>query len=184
MYTDNSDTKINPKQFPQEIILIGSSGGIGQHLVKAFSSKCRILGTYNSGSTVDFLDGAEYYKVDVRKLEEVKNFFNIIGPSLSMPVMLYTAGISPNNITPNIIDQEWQDTIAVNLTGAMYCSREIIPWMRKLAYGRLIFISSVLSRIAVPGTLAYSVTKAGLNAMAKVIAIENAAKGITSTRSL
>ena len=65
MYTAISNTKINPKQFQQEIILIGSSGGIGQHLVKAFSSKCRILGTYNLVRP-GFLDGAEYYKVDVR----------------------------------------------------------------------------------------------------------------------
>jgi len=169
-----------PIKQPLDIIIIGASGGIGQHLVKAFSKKNRVIGTYLSGSTADLVEGAEYFKVDVTNLEEVARFFKDIGPSLSMPIMIYAAGVSPNNITPKIIDKDWTDTIAVNLTGAMYCSRELIPWLRNLAYGRLIFISSVLSRIAVPGTLAYSVTKAGLNAMAKVIAIENAAKGITS----
>lgn len=175
-----SKTEKNSKNTPLDIIIIGASGGIGQYLVKVFSNNHRVIGTYHSGSATDLTKGAEYFKVDVTNLEEVTGFFNSIGPSLSMPILIYAAGISPNNITVRITDQDWDDTIAVNLTGAMYCSRAILPWMRKLGYGRLIFVSSVLSRIAVAGTLGYTVTKAGLNAMAKVIAVENAAKGITS----
>ncbi|MDD4600998.1 MAG: SDR family NAD(P)-dependent oxidoreductase [Negativicutes bacterium] len=175
MRTANESTKQS-----LDIIIIGASGGIGQYLVRVFSKTNRIIGTYHSGSPINLEGGAEYFKVDVTNLEEVSNFFKNIGPSLSMPILIYSAGISPNNITLKISDKDWTNTIAVNLTGAMYCSREILPWMRSLNYGRLIFISSILSRIAISGTLAYSVTKAGLNAMAKVIAIENAARGITS----
>ena len=163
-----------------DIIIVGASGGIGQYLVHEFSKKHRVIGTYFSASPSDLTEGAEYFKVDVTNAQEVTSFLNGIGPSLSMPVMIYAAGISPNNVTSKIVDQDWHDTIAVNLTGAMYFSRAIIPWMRKLEYGRLILVSSVLSRIAVAGTLGYSVTKAGLNSMVKVIAIENASKGITS----
>lgn len=163
-----------------DIIIIGASGGIGQYLVQEFSNKHRVIGTYFSESPSHLAQGAEYFKVDVTHTEEVTNFFNSIGPSLSMPVLIYAAGISPNNVITKIVDQDWHDTLAVNLTGAMYASRAILPWMRKLEYGRLIFVSSVLSRIAVAGTLGYSVTKAGLNSMVKVIAIENASKGITS----
>jgi len=163
-----------------DIIIVGASGGIGQYLVHEFSKKHRVIGTYFSASPSDLAEGAEYFKVDVTNAQEVTSFLNGIGPSLSMPVMIYAAGISPNNVTSKIVDQDWHDTIAVNLTGAMYFSRAIIPWMRKLEYGRLILVSSVLSRIAVAGTLGYSVTKAGLNSMVKVIAVENASKGITS----
>lgn len=163
-----------------DIIIVGASGGIGQYLVQAFSNKNRVIGTYFSASPSALAEGAEYFKVDVTNAQEVTSFLNGIGPSLSMPVLIYTPGISPNNVTTKMVDKDWNDTIAVNLTGAMYFSRAILPWMRKLEYGRLIFITSVLGRIAVAGTLGYSVTKAGLSAMTKVIAIENASKGITS----
>lgn len=175
-----SKTNKNSKKAPLDIIIVGASGGIGQYLVQVFSNKNRVIGTYFSASPADLSEGVEYFKVDVTNSEEVTSFLNSVGPSLSMPILIYTAGISPNNVTAKIVDQDWTDTIAVNLTGAMYSSRAILPWMRKLKYGRLIFVSSVLSRIAVAGTLGYSVTKAGLNSMAKVIAIENASKGITS----
>jgi len=175
-----SETKKYSKNTKLDIIIIGASGGIGQYLVQEFSNKHRVIGTYFSETPSDLAQGAEYYRVDVTHTEEVTNFFNSIGPSLSMPVLIYAAGISPNNVISKIVDQDWHDTLAVNLTGAMYASRAILPWMRKLEYGRLIFVSSVLSRIAVAGTLGYSVTKAGLNSMVKVIAIENASKGITS----
>jgi acetoacetyl-CoA reductase/3-oxoacyl-[acyl-carrier protein] reductase len=174
-----SKTEKNKKSL-LDIIIVGASGGIGQYLVQEFSKKYRVIGTYFSASPSGLAEGAEYYKVDVTNSEEVTSFLNGIGPSLSMPVMIYAAGISPNNVTSKIVDQDWHDTFAVNLTGAMYSSRAILPWMRKLEYGRLIFVSSVLSRIAVAGTLGYSVTKAGLNSMVKVIAVENASKGITS----
>ena len=175
-----SKTEKKSKNSRLDIIIVGASGGIGQYLVQAFSTKNRVIGTYYFASPSDLVEGAEYFQVDVTNSQEVTSFFNGIGPSLSMPVLIYTPGISPNNVTARIVDQDWNDTIAVNLTGAMYSSRAILPWMRKLEYGRLIFVSSVLSRIAVAGTLGYSVTKAGLNSMAKVIAIENASKGITS----
>lgn len=163
-----------------DIIIVGASGGIGQYLVRAFAEKNRVIGTYLSAPPSDLVKGAEYFKVDITNSGEVTSFLNGIGPSLSMPVLIYTPGISPNNTTAKIVDQDWADTIAVNLTGAMYASRAILPWMKRLGYGRLIFVSSVLSKIAIAGTLGYSVTKAGLNAMAKVIATENASKGITS----
>lgn len=168
------------KNTPFDIIIVGASGGIGKYLVQTFSNENRVIGTYFSASPSDLVKGAEYFKVDVTNTEEVTNFINNIGPSLAMPVMIYTPGISPNNVTTKIVDQDWNDTLAVNLTGGMYCSRTILPWMRQLKYGRIIFLTSVLSRIAVAGTLGYSVTKSGLCSMAKVIAIENASKGITA----
>lgn len=163
-----------------DIIIVGASGGIGQYLVQAFSDKNRVIGTYFSASPADLAKGAEYFKVDVTNSQEVSSFIDGIGPSLSLPVLIYTPGISPNNITAKIVNKDWADTIAVNLSGAMYSSRAILPWMRNLGYGRFIFLTSVLSRIAVAGTLSYSVTKAGLCSMARVIAIENASKGITA----
>ena len=51
--------------------------------------------------------------------------------------------------------------------------------MRKKRYGRIILFSSVVPQIGVPGTSAYSASKAGLWGLTKTVAIENATYGIT-----
>lgn len=62
----------------------------------------------------------------------------------------------------------------------MLTCRGMLPRMREVGFGRIIMMSSVLSRTMVPGSLAYSVTKAGLGGLTRVIAAENAKKGITA----
>jgi acetoacetyl-CoA reductase len=84
-----------------------------------------------------------------------------------------------NCIVHKITDEDWEKTMVVNLTGAMCMTRGLLPKMAELKYGRIIYISSILSRKTVPGTAAYSVSKAGLNTLARVVAFENAKKGIT-----
>ena len=95
-------------------------------------------------------------------------------------MLIYTAGISPNNAVHKTTDADWDQTLSVNLTGAMLASRGFLPRMREVGFGRIIFISSVLSRLSVPGTAAYSVSKAALCALARVISSENASRGITA----
>ena len=165
---------------PHDIIIFGASGGIGQHLVKALRGRHKIIGTYNSSSSDKFAEGAEYYRLDVTDRKSVSDFTIEIHSHLKKPVLIYASGISPNGYVHKIKDEEWDKTLSINLTGAMSASRGLLPRMRELNFGRVIFLSSVLSRISVPGTAGYSVSKIALCALAKVIATENAAKGITA----
>ena len=52
--------------------------------------------------------------------------------------------------------------------------------MRKESFGRIIFLSSVVAQIGTPGNVAYAASKSALWGMTKVIAKENATKGITA----
>ena len=70
--------------------------------------------------------------------------------------------------------------MTINLTGAMRVTRGLLPKMIEVGFGRIIYVSSILSRKAVPGTAAYSAAKAGICASSRVVALENAKKGITS----
>ena len=165
---------------PFDIIIIGASGGIGQYLVRAFKDEHRVLGTYCHSSPDALEPGAEYYRLDVTDRQAVSGFTAEISPTLKRPALIYTSGVSLNGVIHKTRDEDWDLTLSVNLTGAMLVSRGLLPRMRELCFGRIIFISSVLSRISVPGTAAYSASKAALCALAKVIAVENARKGITA----
>jgi NAD(P)-dependent dehydrogenase (short-subunit alcohol dehydrogenase family) len=118
--------------------------------------------------------------VDVTNSESVAAFVETIAGHLQQPVLVYTPGVSLNATAHKITDADWDQTIAINLTGAMRAARAVLPIMRTRQWGRIVFLSSVLARQGVPGTIAYSATKAALAAMARVISMENATKGITA----
>ncbi|MFH2000320.1 MAG: SDR family oxidoreductase [Planctomycetota bacterium] len=163
-----------------ELVIYGASGGIGQYLVEAFREEYKIFGTYCSGSPDKLVDGAEYYSVDVTDPQNVTAFTSEIAGRLNRPVMVYTPGISPNSLLHKLKKEDWDRAMAINITGAMLASQAILPRMRDVGYGRIILVSSVLARISVPGTAAYTASKAAQCALARIIAVENAKKGITA----
>jgi len=163
-----------------ELIVIGASGGIGQKIVEAFSGEAKIFGTYFRSPPGELVGGERYFKVDVTDPASAQEFFEEISPALRRPVLVYAPGVSINGVAHRVRDEDWHRTMAVNLSGAMIACRGVLPRMRELGFGRIILVSSVLARAAVPGTMAYSATKAALCSMARVIAVENAQKGITA----
>lgn len=169
-----------------DIILIGGSGGIGNAILEKFSSNNRIFATSNktqidlSQICYDNKQNIETYNVDIKNVSSQQWFINNIKDKLTKPVLIYTPGISINNSVTKYNLSDWEETIAINLTGAFTMTQMVLPIMKELNFGRIIYMSSVLSKIAVPGTCAYSVTKAGLNSLARSVAIENAKYNITA----
>jgi NAD(P)-dependent dehydrogenase (short-subunit alcohol dehydrogenase family) len=163
-----------------DLIIIGASGGIGQYLIKTYKDTNNIFGTYCHHTSSDLIKGPQYYLVDLSDTAAINEFIYHISDQVTRPVLIYTSGISPNNPVHKVKDDDLNQTLAVNLTGAILITRGILPVMRKLKFGRFIYLSSILSRMAVHGTSVYSVTKAGLNAFSKVVALENAKLRITA----
>ncbi len=75
---------------------------------------------------------------------------------------------------------KWDRDLSVNLTGAFRVVQACLPGMRARRDGRIVIISSLAAHIGARGQVAYSASKAGLIGMARAIASENAALGITA----
>ena len=163
-----------------EIIVIGASGGIGQCIVASMSREHRVIGTHHRTDATGLVSGAEYRHLDVTSTEDVEQFAAALAPSLVHPVLVYASGISLNVTAHKLTDADWGKTLDVNLSGAMRATRAFLPIMRRLEWGRIVYLSSVLARQGVPGTLAYSVSKAGLGALARVVSAESASKNVTA----
>jgi NAD(P)-dependent dehydrogenase (short-subunit alcohol dehydrogenase family) len=69
-------------------------------------------------------------------------------------------------------DDDLQDTMQTNLISPIRLARGLIPGMMQRKYGRIVNISSIWSVISKPGRLPYSVTKSGLNAFTRSLAVE------------
>jgi len=97
-------------------------------------------------------------------------------------VLVNNAGVTDDGDRPGYaadFDQVGR-TIAVNLLGAWRCCAEVVPHMRQRGYGRIVNVSSRLGSLARMGSgePAYRVSKAGLNALTRVLAAELAGTGI------
>ena len=93
-------------------------------------------------------------------------------------VWICNAGISPIVAGPRDIDPAvWREVLDVNLTGAFLGARAAVRVMGQ--GGRLIFTGSVLGERPRQGLAAYSASKAGLVGLAKGLALDLAAAGIT-----
>jgi NAD(P)-dependent dehydrogenase (short-subunit alcohol dehydrogenase family) len=75
-------------------------------------------------------------------------------------------------------DETWDEMLEVNLTSARRVTKAFLPKMLEQGSGKIIFISSNAAKKGFPNDTAYSVAKAGLMALAKVLAVEYGTQGI------
>jgi NAD(P)-dependent dehydrogenase (short-subunit alcohol dehydrogenase family) len=120
------------------------------------------------------------YPLDVRNSAAVERvgdrFIDEFG---SVDVVVPNAGINKNNLVLSMSDEEWDDVLRTNLTGAFYVCRQFMPTMLANRFGRIILMSS-LAHSGVSGQANYCASKAGLHGLCSSIAKEYGRKGITT----
>jgi 3-oxoacyl-[acyl-carrier protein] reductase len=94
-------------------------------------------------------------------------------------VLVNNAGISRDDLTPSLGDEEWSVVLDTNLTAAFRLTRRALKPMLRARAGRIVNISSVVGLRANPGQANYAAAKAGLIALTKTAAVEVARRGIT-----
>ena len=96
-------------------------------------------------------------------------------------VVVLNAGIFPISPFIETTTEEWERTLAINLTGAFLCARRALPGMKERQYGRIVAMGSSAGKTGGARAMsAYAASKAGIMAMAKSIASEFARDGITA----
>ncbi len=107
--------------------------------------------------------------------------FKALEEHFGMPVLVLVnnAGISRDDLTPTLGDEEWEAVIDTDLTAAFRLTRRALRSMLRARNGRIVNISSVVGLRANPGQANYAAAKAGLIALTKTSAIEVARRGVT-----
>lgn len=101
-----------------------------------------------------------------------------LGPT---SILVLNAGIFPVAPIEETTRQLWDQTLAVNLTGAFLCARRALPEMREARYGRIVAIGSHAGKVGgARSVAAYAVSKGGLMTLVKSIANEYAQFGVTA----
>lgn len=147
----------------KKILLFGGTGGIGSRLVEELQPEYECTSV---GSQI----------CDVTNERQVKTTIDECNPH----IVIY---LSVNNIDNPIHKQSYESVAAqlnVNLHGFLNVLRHCTPLMRESLYGRVIYISSILSKKPIRGTGIYSASKAFCDSLVKTHSLENSKYGITS----
>jgi 3-oxoacyl-[acyl-carrier protein] reductase len=95
-----------------------------------------------------------------------------------LDILVCCAGIIRDNLIYKMTDEDWDGVIDTHLKGTFYAAREAQKVMVPQKYGRMTFLSST-SALGNRGQTNYSTAKAGLQGMARTLAIELGRYNIT-----
>ena len=174
---------------PVAVVTGGASGvglSIAEHLVRA-GHDIAVLdvdgGAAASAATSLTSHGARGLglQVDVSDRDAVDRAYDRIRSTLGpIGVLVTSAAVSGFVRFQDITPEDWERTLAVNLTGTFHCVQAAIGDMVAAGWGRIVTISSAAGQTASPRQAHYSASKGGVIAMTKTVAAEFARKGITA----
>ncbi len=175
---------------PKTAVVTGASRGIGAAVAIALSkSGCNVILSYKenreraeqlakviiSGYGVS----AEAVKCDVKDAEASKNLIeHAVKHYGTVDILVNNAGISQQKLFTDITDEDWQNMIAVNLTGVFNTSRAAAKYMVSQKSGSIVNISSMWGQAGASCEVHYSASKAGVIGLTKALAKELAPSNI------
>ena len=147
----------------KKILLICGTGGLGiklqEHLKDTF--ECISVGSKNCDVTND---------------DDVKKFVD----SCDFDIVIYLSVKNIDGLIHKQTKSNIESQLSVNIIGFLTVLRHVTEKLRNKKYGRIIYISSVLSKKPIRGTGIYSASKSFCDNLIKTYSLENSKYGITS----
>ncbi len=165
----------------KNLIVTGSTRGIGLQIANYFiESGVHVIGC-SRGPGVITSDKYEHHQVDLTDEKHVRSWARTIKLAhKSVDAVVCNVGLAKSKLLMPMVSSELLNSfIQTNFVAAYLTCREIGKIMVQQRYGRIINISSIMTGMHVAGTSAYSSTKAAVEEMTKVLAVEVAQTGVT-----
>ncbi len=166
------------------VIITGSARGIGRGIATLFAKQgakvvVADLLEKEGQETVDIIkkDGGEaiYHKTDVTNLSIVEDMVKKTIEAFSkIDVLVNNVGWDDMKPFIETTPDFWEKIIAINLKGALNCTKAVLPHMIERKYGKIVYISSDAGRVGSMGEAVYSACKGGIIAFTKTLAREMA----------
>jgi NAD(P)-dependent dehydrogenase (short-subunit alcohol dehydrogenase family) len=158
----------------QVAIVTGATQGIGYSIASMLiRENCHVIYTGRSKTPDSILEGGIYAQLDLSDQKSCNDFIETVIKKLpGIDILINNAGIQIPASIESVIISDWNDVLAVNLTGPLKLIQAVVPQMKKKKYGKILNVSSVAGIISKPGQSAYSATKSGLLGLTRSIALD------------
>jgi NAD(P)-dependent dehydrogenase (short-subunit alcohol dehydrogenase family) len=112
---------------------------------------------------------AEFWHLDVSNEKEVERVFGEVGKRFGkIDVLVNNAGIAgASKPTHELTEEEWDQVMAVNVKGVFFCTKHVIPYMKKAGSGSIINLSSIYGIVSSGDVPPYHASKGAVRIMTK-----------------
>ena len=167
------------------IILTGATGVIGSSILdKLVLGGSNIIATGTNEEKLKKIknkyNNVNILKFDVSDHSRIEEFVEDCSKILSnkIDILINNAGITQDNLSIRMKEEEWKKVIDVNLSSTFFMTKYVIKRMLKSRNGKIINVTSVVGHLGNIGQSNYAASKAGLIAMSKSLALEYGKKNI------
>jgi len=153
---------------------------VGRPLVDRLAKVDDVIATYHAHPPASGPANVTWHALDVRDSASVDAFVAEVRARLTRVTVVNLAAVSTDALAVRMTADAWDDVMAVNLRGAFVVTRALLPVMIREQWGRIITVSSVVTRLGVAGTSAYAASKAGVVGFTRTLATEYARFNVTA----
>ena len=159
------------------VVLTGGAGDIGAAIAAELQGRGARVTLIDSKSETEAQPWIDRVGGDVRferaDVRDRSRLAEILGTTDPLDIAIANAGIVQTAPFLEISDDDWNEQLAVNLTGAFHFAQAAARVMVERGRGgRILFTGSWVGTVAWPEIAAYSVSKAGMQMLAKSMAAE------------
>lgn len=145
-------------------VITGVSGGLGLAFAQALVARgAQVFGWGRTAPEVT-LPGFQFMEVDLKESESVASAAKQVELKAGKPVdfLINNAGFGHFALLEEMPVAQWQEQMHINLDAIFYCTRVVLPGMKKQGFGHIVNISSVAGKAGASWGTAYSATKFGV----------------------
>ena len=172
-------------------VVTGGARGIGRTIAYELANKGAKLAVLDldidgAKETAELIKAAGNEAIAVRaniahSSDVERAFREIVEEIGAVDILVNNASITSNMaLLVDMNYEAWNQEIAVNLSGAFYCTKQVLSGMMARGWGRIINISSIAGALGGFGQCAYAASKAGIIGLTRTIALEGAKKSVTT----
>ncbi|MBI4742302.1 MAG: 3-oxoacyl-ACP reductase FabG [Betaproteobacteria bacterium] len=173
----------------QIALVTGASRGIGQAIALELGKRgATVIGTATSAEGAAKISAylalagikGEGAVLEVRDPAQIGELVGHIEKTHgAVRILVNNAGITRDNLSMRLKDEEWDAVLDTNLKAVFRLSRAVMRGMMKVRGGRIINVTSVVGHSGNPGQANYCAAKAGVAGMSRSLARELGSRGIT-----
>jgi serine 3-dehydrogenase len=173
----------------QAVLVVGSSSGIGRQTAMLFAREgARVMASARRQERLQELQDTlakekiaiEIHAADATRPAEMETLAQRACERFGkIDILVYASGTNtPDRALTRLTADIWDTMIGVNLNGAYYITRAVLPAMRERGAGQLIYVSSISGHTPDVSGAAYQASKRGLIGLAHAVRVEEKEHGI------